>query len=65
MQIHNIAPYQGEFQDCVSGSVFDPDSIRSSGSVFGTGFRKEKMTHRSSKKLEISCFEVLDFSFES
>jgi hypothetical protein len=30
------------------------------GSGFGSGSRRAKMTHKSIKKLKISCFEVLD-----
>ncbi len=30
---------------------------------FGSWFRRAKMTHKSRKKLEISCFEVLDVLF--
>ncbi len=53
--------------------VSDPDSIRSvdpdpyseSGSGSGSGSRRAKMTYKSRKNKEISCFEVLDFLFES
>jgi hypothetical protein len=50
--------YQG------SGSVLDPDSMRSVDpnlnplSESGSGSRRSKMTHKSRKNLEISCFEV-------
>jgi hypothetical protein len=33
------------------------------GSGFGSGFRRAKMTHKSRKKLKISCFEVVDVLF--
>jgi hypothetical protein len=43
-----------------SGSV-DPDPCSESGS----GSRRAKITRKSRKKEEISCFEVLDVLFES
>jgi hypothetical protein len=56
------------FQCFGSGSELDPGSIKSldpypdpdSESGSGSGFRRAKMTHKSRKNYEISCFEVLD-----
>jgi hypothetical protein len=63
-------------QGCGSGSGLDPDSI---GSVdpdsesgiwirnpeSGSGSRRAKIPTKVEKNLKISCFEVLDASFES
>jgi hypothetical protein len=50
-----------KIQRCGSGSVLDLDSIRSVDLdpylKSGSG-RTKKMTHKSRKKYEISCFEV-------
>jgi hypothetical protein len=49
-----------------SGSVLDPDSIRSVSDPYSeseSGSRRAKMSHKSRKKYEISCFEVLDVLF--
>jgi hypothetical protein len=49
--------------------VLDPDSIRSVDpdpdpySESRSGSRRAKITHKSRKNLEISCFEVLDALF--
>jgi hypothetical protein len=44
----------------VSDPDLDPD-FQVSGS--GSGSRRAKMTHKSRKNLEMSCFEVLDVLF--
>ncbi len=57
-----------KFQSCGSGSrsgsELDPNSMGSldpyPDSQPGSGSRRAKMTHKSRKNLEISCFEVLD-----
>jgi hypothetical protein len=47
------------------GSGLDPDSIRSvePDPYSESGSRRGKMTHKSRKNYEISCFEVLDVLF--
>jgi hypothetical protein len=48
-----------------SGSVLDPDAISSVDldPYSESGARRAKMTHKSRKNKEISCFEVLDVLF--
>jgi hypothetical protein len=48
--------------------VVDPNSIGSvdpdPDSESGSGYKRAKMTHKSRKNQNISCFEVLDGLFE-
>ncbi len=58
--------YRSDAQCFGTDSGLDPDLIRSvdpdPGSKCGSGSTTAKMTHK--KGWEISCFELLDFSFE-
>jgi hypothetical protein len=61
--------YRGWIQGFGSGSVLDPDSIRSVDPVpdpyseSGFGSRRAKITYEVEIFLEISCFEVPDVLF--
>jgi hypothetical protein len=65
MGLGGVSATRTHEQGCGSGSGLDPDSFRSvdPDSESGSRSRRSKMTHKSRKIFNSSCFEVLDDLF--